>query len=225
MTHWPKDVIVLDESCNLQGPYGIQTPPYPNTLPAWVDWEFRTDADGNNRLVDVPCAYSNHLESLDWWTSYYRIMTWARELKKQSGAKQDVISSSGPLFDRIALNPRIAYNLAWAYHGYVDGQELSTLKLLTKLQTCDLFQKLKESQPTIPTHFDAKNYAKKEVKEGVIKTGRHKGAYLVDTSKKRTIKVQEKKDPNNWSYLRRRRSIRTDRRPSSYRSLTSYYRC
>ena len=144
---WPTQVLVLDDDCNISGPYGITTPgnpaslgfygtAYPNYLHEWTTFSFRTEKG------------SNHLSSLEWQTTYNRIGTWQTRLvydANQGNIDEEFFRLLYSVRDRKISNfnyrAKLIYNLAWAYHGYEPYPE-PIPELLSYMKNHHIFQKL-----------------------------------------------------------------------------------
>lgn len=167
---WPEQVLVLDDDCNISGPYGTPTPgnpaslgfygdKYPNTLSEWTSFFFRNEQG------------SNHLDLLKWQTTYNRIGVWeTRLLHAANNGQRDedffnlIYSVRGSGVEHWNYRVRLMYNLAWAYHDYIPYPE-PIPSLLHYIKNHILFQKLvaegieKEKSPYAMTK---ESYAKKK---------------------------------------------------------------
>lgn len=144
---WPEQVLVLEDDCNISGPYGIPTPgnprtlgfygdKYPNTLSEWTSFFFRNEEG------------SNHLSLLEWYTTYNRIGVWETRLcyAANKGDRDEeffnlIYSVRGPQSEHFNYRTRLMYNLAWAYHDYIPYPE-PIPSLLHFMKNHSLFQKL-----------------------------------------------------------------------------------
>lgn len=168
---WPKQVIVLDESCNFSGPYGNPTkghPPsdgfpqaehYPNTFQEWVTFSFR-DSNLN----------SNHLSALEYFSTFALLGRWRDTIawNNNHGDRNHeyfrLYSLTRPYtIEHYNYRNRITYHLAWAIHGYI-GFPSPVSELLTFITNCPIFQKLESDakDKVWVSPFKAKPNAKKK---------------------------------------------------------------
>lgn len=146
---WPTQVLVLEDDCNISGPYGTKTAgrpqddgflqgtQYPNHLGEWTSFFFR-DKEGN----------SNHLSCLEFQTTLNRIGIWQTQIlgENNRGNRDEeyfrLMSLVRPYTqEHYNYRQRTTYNLAWAYHDY--GPYPSPIpELLAYMKAHTLFQKL-----------------------------------------------------------------------------------
>lgn len=153
-TNWPIEVTILDETCNIAGPYGIYTEDYPNTINDWVKYEF------------IKVNPTPHLAMLDWWTAHERLDKAIFKLRRENDGAINallMLQSEPHLASPLLLTGKTLYNVTWAYFGYIDGQEQYIIDISNYVRQHSIFQKLLESPPEIPIFVRPEKRAKEKV--------------------------------------------------------------